>query len=279
MKYPVIDPDVLGCIVTGYGKGGTTLVKDLLVQATDMVSCFEGGLLLSESPAAGIPEPHATNLLDSWQPGADFIDRYRRCSAFEDGYRELRASSAALPTREAPLLDKTPEYMMQLDDVMRRAPHTPVVCVIRDPLHVVVSWIQLGNSLFDAIGWVRASSEAFLQTIARRDRRLPLYVVNMSELVRQPNATLAPLLVWLGRWPRPIAADAECGMPYTVGGRDDVPRGIEADRHDVSRRRSPEELATIRHAVLEAMPYAESLATIASGPVTGLVTGSLRASA
>jgi hypothetical protein len=279
MRYAAIDPDVLGCIVTGYGKGGTTLIKDLLVQTTDMVSRFEGGLLLSRSPADGIPQPHARNLLDSWQLGPDFLDRYSRCGTFEEGYRLLRESSAALPSREAPLLDKMPEYMVQLDDVMRRAPHTPVVCVVRDPLHVVVSWLQLGNSLFESIAWVRASSESLLATLGRRDRRLPLYIVNLTDMVRQPEPTLRNLQVWLGRWPRPIVAGARCGMPYAAGGRNDRPRGIETDRHDVSKRRTPEELAVIRREVLEAMPYAESLAAIPSGPATSLESGAVAAAA
>jgi hypothetical protein len=268
MKYAAIDPDVLGCVVTGYGKGGTTLVKDLLVQTTDMVSCFEGGMLLAESPAHGVPEPHGRNLLDSWRLDADFMDRYRRCGTFEEGYRLLRTSSGAITTSDAPLIDKTPEYMVHLESVMRRAPHTPVVCVIRDPLHVVVSWLQLGNSLFDSIGWVRHSSEAFLATLARHDRRLPLYILNLTDVVKDPDGALRPLQVWLGRWPRATTAGEKCGMPYSVGGRDRIPRGIESDRHDVSRRRAPEELAEIRREVLMAMPYAEELAAIPSGPAT-----------
>jgi hypothetical protein len=236
-----------------------------------MVSCLEGGMLLTDSPARGIPEPHGRNLLDSWQLAADFLDRYRSCRTFEEGYRLLRSSSRAIRNPDAPLLDKTPEYMVQLEDVMRRAPHTPVVCVIRDPLHVVVSWLQLGNSMFDSIGWVRQSSEAFLATLERRACGLPLYVLNLKDVVKDPDAALKPLQVWLGRWPRATTAGAECGMPYSVGGCDQIPRGIEADRHDVSRRRTPEELAEIRREVLAAMPYAEELAAIPSGPATALV--------
>jgi hypothetical protein len=80
-----IPRDVLGCIVTGYAKGGTTLLKDLVVQTTGMVGRFEGGLLLAEAPRDGIPEPHATNLVAAWRPAAAFLDRYRECDSFDRG--------------------------------------------------------------------------------------------------------------------------------------------------------------------------------------------------
>jgi hypothetical protein len=265
MAYPSIGRDVLGCLVTGYAKGGTTLVKDLLVQTTDMVSGFEGGLLLASSPAEGIPEPHARHLLEAWRPGRDFLDRYRECRTFAEGYRLLRDSARQLPDKDAPLIDKTPEYLVCLADVLRRAPGTPLVIVVRDPLAVIVSWLQLGNSLTDAIAWVRAASESLLWAIARAGV-FPLYVVNLADVIGQPDATLAPLQAWLGRPPRSIDPRGACGLPYEAGGRDGFPRGIETDRHDITSRCSFEKLAAIRREVDRAMPYRRSIAALRSGP-------------
>jgi len=265
MTYRSIDRGVLGCIVTGYAKGGTTLVKDLLVQTTDMVSGFEGGLLLSSSPAEGIPEPHARHLLEAWRPGGDFLDRYKQCLTFAEGYRLLRNSARQVPNKDAPLIDKTPEYLVCLVDVLRRAPGTPLVIVVRDPLAVIVSWLQLGNSLTDAIAWVRAASESLLRAIDRGGS-LPLYVVNLADLIGQPNATLASLHGWLGRPHRMIDPRAECGLPYEAGGRGGLPQGIETDRHDITSRCSFEKLAAIRREVDRAMPYRRSIAAIRSGP-------------
>lgn len=265
MAYPSIGHDVLGCLLTGYAKGGTTLVKDLLVQTTDMASGFEGGLLLSASPADGIPEPHARNLLEAWKPGADFLERYRACRTFDEGYRLLRDSAKRLPGKDAPLIDKTPEYMVCLADVIRRAPGTPLVIVVRDPLAVIVSWLQLGNSLSEAIAWVRAASESLLWAIDRGGSR-PFYIVNLADVIGQPDATLAPLQFWLGRPPRSIDPQGACGLPYEAGGRGGLPQGIETDRHDITSRCSFQELAAIRREADRAMPYRRSIASLRSGP-------------
>jgi hypothetical protein len=272
-----IDRSVLGCIVTGYAKGGTTLLKDLLVQTTDMQSGFEGGMLLEPSPARGIPEPHCRNLIDAWRPAADFLDRYRGCATFEDGYRLLRDSAAVLPDRTSPLLDKTPEYLVCLADVVRRAPGTPLVAVLRDPLHVVVSWVQLGNPLSDAIAWVHAATESLVSVVSSHGRRLPCYIVSLAELVAEPDATLAPLQVWLGRWPRRMDRARDCGMPYTAGGRDRMPRGIEIDRHDVTSRCDPATLERIRRELRRAVPAASWIASLRSGPAADIAGPFVRA--
>jgi len=193
-----IPRDVLGCIVTGYAKRGTTLLKDLVVQTTGMVGRFEGGLLLAEAPRDGIPEPHATHLVAAWRPAAAFLDRYRESDSFEDGYRLLRESAEALPRHDAPLVDKTPEYLVRLDDVLRRAPLTPVVVVIRDPVHVAVSWMQLGNSLDDTVAWLRVATESFVAAIESADQAPQLFLVNFADLLRDVDATMARLHEWLG---------------------------------------------------------------------------------
>lgn len=263
--HPSIDRGILGCLLTGYAKGGTSLLKDLMVQACGMQSGFEGGLLLVPGPAHGIPEPHARNLLQAWQPGDDFLDDYRRCATFEDGYRLLRDRAAVVTDRDAPLLDKTPQYMVCLPDVLRRAPGTPLVVVIRDPLHVLVSWVQLGNALDDSIAWVRSATESLLEVLARREAASGVYLVNLADVIRDADAALAGLGRWLGRSPRRIDHARKCGLPYVAGGRRRR-GGIEADRHDMATRCTPFELARIRRDLLRAIPDAEWLATVRSGP-------------
>lgn len=230
-----------------------------------MRSGFEGGLLLVPTPADGIPEPHARNLLQAWRPGDDFLDHYRRCETFEEGYRLLRDRSAVVTDRDAPLLDKTPQYMVHLADVIRRASGTPLVAVIRDPLHVLVSWVQLGNPLDDSLAWVRAATESLLEVLAEPDVGRSIYLVNLADVIRNPDETLAGLSRWLGHPPRRIDHSQKCGLPYVAAGRRRR-GGIEADRHDMASRCTPFELARIRQEMLRAIPDAEWLATIGSGP-------------
>ena len=265
--HPAIDPSVLGCIVTGFAKGGTTLLKDLLVQTTDMIGRFEGGLLMAESPGEGIPEPFATNLQEAWQTGPGFFERYRECATFEEGYRLLRGSSEKLPNHDAPLVDKAPQYLVHLADVMRRAPGTPLVVVVRDPVHVAVSWVDLDNTLDGTVSWIASAAESLLDAIDREHLPSPLYVVNFADLLDDIDATMAPLHAWLGRPHRRMRANVRCGLPYVQAGRWRLPRAIETDRHDIERRCPPDRLAEIRSLVREGVPGAERLATIRSGPV------------
>lgn len=266
-----IPRDVLGCIVTGYAKGGTTLVKDLIVNTTVMTSGFEGGLLLADAPRDGIPEPFATNLLESWRLPTSFLDRYRECGSFEAGYRLLRKSSKKLKRHDAPLIDKAPQYLMQLDDVMRRAPGTPVVVVIRDPLHVAVSWLELGNSLGDTVAWLRFATEALAATIKSADFAASLFVINFGELLQEVDATMALLHAWLGfpHVPMPVDKDARYGLHYVRSGREEKPRCIEVDRHDMASRCSPEILDRIRYELAEAIPEADRIFGLPTGPVSG----------
>jgi hypothetical protein len=265
--HPAIDPSVLGCIVTGFAKGGTTLLKDLLVQTTDMIGRFEGGLLLVESPAEGIPEPHAGNIDYAWKPAAGFFDRYRQCCTFEEGYRLLRESSTALLRQDGPLVDKAPQYLVCLADVMRRAPGTPVVVVVRDPLHVAVSWLALGNSVEGTASWLAAAIESLAAAIDDGSRRSPMYVLAFADLLADANAALAPLHAWLGRFHRPMPAGQRYGLPFVQAGRDRLPREIEHDRHDLSSRCTPEELARIQRDLLASVPLAAAVARLRSGPV------------
>lgn len=267
--HPEIDSAVLGCIVTGFAKGGTTLLKDLLVQTTDLVGRFEGGLLLVDSPSEGIPEPYAGNIEYAWKPTAGFFEAYRRCGTFEEGYRLLRDSSTMLVRHDAPLVDKTPQYLVCLADVMRRAPGTPVVVVVRDPVHVAVSWLALGNSLESTASWLATASESLLAAIADRRRSASLYVLAFADLLADVNEALAPLQAWLGRPHQPMPEGRRYGLPFVQAGRSRLPRGIEFDRHDVAARCTPDEMARVRDA-LSAFPPVATVARLRSGAVTGV---------
>lgn len=269
LAYPSIDDSVLGCIVTGFAKGGTTLVKDLLLHTTDMFGCFEGGFLLSETPFEDMRQPFKDTLIKSWGLASDFSARYRACPTFEDGYRLLRRESPKVKRKEAPLIDKLHEYLPNLGSVMRRAPGTPVVVVLRDLVQVSLSWLQWNNDLPSTMYWLSSATESLLSVLRDQSRVSPIYMIRLEHLVANADAELAALQIWLGRLPEPPPTGIKLGLPRAPSQRELFPRqrGIEIDRHDLKARSNASDLATVRRALEESVPGADVLAKIDSGPV------------
>lgn len=253
--------DVLGCLVAGYEKGGTTLVKDLLRNTGRMRSAFEGGLLLAEHPADGVPEPYATQLVQSWELPDDFFDRYRRCASFADGYRLLREASF-IRRKDLPLIDKTPRYMACLADVLRRAPGTPLVLVLRDPLQVTGSWLRLGKTVSDAAAAIRLST--FGLVAAPPASRADVYLIQLADVVADPAGTCARLQAWLGRDHVPYDATHQLG---TAPPGEPPPQGVDAARIALERHWSGDELRAIEAELLALVPWAGVVAKVPSGPL------------
>ena len=103
-----------------------------------------------------------------------------------------------------------------------------------------------------------------------------MYVLAFADLLADANAALAPLQAWLGRPHRPMPEGQRYGLPFVQAGRDSLPRAIEHDRHDLSRRCTPDELTRIHHDLLAAVPLAARISGLRSGPV-GPSIPSLRA--
>lgn len=262
MSHPEsIDRSVLGCLVAGFEKGGTTLIKDLLVATGRMQSAFEGGLLLAGCPADGIPEPYATQLVQSWRLPADFLERYRGCASFADGYRLLRDQSACCQG-DLPLVDKTPRYMTSLADVMRRAPGTPVVIVLRDPPQVAGSWLRLGKSVADAAAAIRISILGTVSTPA--ELLADVYVLQLADLVADPAGACARLQTWLGRAAVPYSAARHLG---TAAPGESLPRGVHADRIAIESHCSPREVAEVTAELTRLLPWFRAVAAVPSGPL------------
>ncbi|MFZ4732283.1 MAG: sulfotransferase [Pirellulales bacterium] len=256
-----IPRDVLGCIVAGYEKGGTTLVKDLLRTTGQMRSAFEGGLLFAEQPADGVPEPYAGQLLQSWELPGDFFDRYRACASFAEGYRLLRELSF-IRRKELPLIDKTPRYMACLADVLRRAPGTPVVVVLRDPLQVAGSWVRLGNSVADAAEAIRVSTAGLVA--APEEALAAVYVIQLADVVADPAGVCVRLQAWLGREHVPYDATHQLGTSPPGA---PPPLGVDAARVEVGRHVSPEEVTRLEAELTALVPWAGLVATVPSGPL------------
>lgn len=262
--HPAIPRDVLGCLVAGFEKGGTTLVKDLVRRACRMRGCFEGGLLLADAPAEGVPEPYAPMLVRSWALPPTFLDEYRSCRTFEEGYRLLRERSDNVAHKHRPLIDKTPRYMMQLEAVLRRAPTTPVIVAIRDPALVAGSWARLGQRPAEAADAIRLSAEGLARVAASAAGADRVYVMRLDDLTAATQATLDAAAGWLGCPPRPYDPTMLVGTPESSGRH--AP-GIMADRSEPAGTLPPQTLAEIDDALAAAGPDVGWVRSLRTGPL------------
>ncbi|MFM7245048.1 MAG: sulfotransferase [Planctomycetaceae bacterium] len=260
LEIKAIDRGVLGCIVAGFEKGGTTLIKDLLRHTGGMQSAFEGGLLLAERPAEGIPEPYASQLVQSWKLPSDFLERYRHCGSFDEGYRLLREQSCRCDEGR-PLVDKTPRYMTCLENVVRRAPGTPVVVVLRDPCQVAASWLRLGMTVADAAAAIRISILGLVSTPI--ELLSDVCVIQLADVVADPAGACARLQEWLGCVHKPYNAARHLG---TGAPGEAPPKGVQADRITIEGRLSAEQIDAIKTEMKGLLPWSNLVSQVPSGP-------------
>jgi hypothetical protein len=264
--------DVLGCVVTGYARGGTTVAKDLIAKATGMDTGFEGGLLLAEKPA-DMPKLYTGMLIGGWELSSDEVEQVTRQPDFRAAYATLRARSKMCNPRN-PILDKTPEYMSDLRNVMRRAPETPVVIVLRDPLEVLGSHMRrVSKNLQEhedrVVAWTK---EAFAATQDASSRNR-IAILRYDDIISDGESAVSKIAKWLGverarslKDGKAVGYDAIPRYAYGETQRkDDL--GIVKDCRDAAIRALPESEDTILARITQKVGEAAALWEMATGPV------------
>lgn len=138
-------------VICGIEHSGTTLVSDLFRQVPGLDSGFEVGVLLGERPADFRQmQPFAANMNAGW--GITDADMDAICAAptFEEFYRRLGAASTVID-KDGDLFDKTPRYLNQLEECMKRA-QVPFIATYKDPRSIVFSDYQRAGTE-DFEGW------------------------------------------------------------------------------------------------------------------------------
>lgn len=171
-------------IITGYERGGTTLLSDLF-RSNGYQSGFECGILLSDSPKNFKKhEPYYEMLLAGWGINKKQRNLLIGSKSFEEFYNRLTAFS--FPDEEGTnFFDKTPAYMQSLGLVLQRAPFVEKVVVIyRDPRSVFQSWARRLDSAGsmeetiskNLIGWSRRYVSYFVGCVAHFGNPKVLFV-------------------------------------------------------------------------------------------------------
>ncbi|MFM7245567.1 MAG: sulfotransferase [Planctomycetaceae bacterium] len=168
--------------------------------------------------------------------------------------------------KHRPLIDKTPRYMACLEAVLRRAPTTPIVVVVRDPMLVAESWVRLGQPPSAAAEAIQLSNSGLSRVVASGIGIDRVYVVRLDDLTTAPQATLDAIAVWLGHPPRPHDPTMLLGTPEASGRH--AP-GIDHERGTSSRRADPATRADIERALQTAEPGLAWIHELVTGPLAG----------
>lgn len=265
--------DVLGCVVTGYARGGTTVAKDLIAKATGMDTGFEGGLLLADKPMH-MPKLYKGMLIGGWKVSGNEVEQViTQQPDFRSAYTTLRARSRICNPRN-PILDKTPEYMSDLRNVMGRAPETPVVIVLRDPLEVLGSHMRrVGKSLKEhedrVVAWTK---EAFAAT-QDASLRKRIAILRYDDIVSDGEIAVGKIAKWLGvenvhslKDGKAVGYDALSKYAYGKTQQKDE-MGIVKDCRGAAIHALPESEEGIRARITQKAGAAAALWEMATGPV------------
>jgi hypothetical protein len=197
---------MLGLVICGLERSGTTLVSELLRQVPGMDAGFEIGVLLGRTPREflGI-QPFAENMLHNW--GLKQEDLVACCDTddFTTFYRRLLTSSTAMRPGTTTIFDKTPRYLATLDDCMART-NSSFVITFKDPRSTVFSDFKASgavdfDSWFDAyapakIGYMRLHYAQFERIRACADPRVLL--VRLEDFCLQPRVIATRILAHAG---------------------------------------------------------------------------------
>jgi hypothetical protein len=133
----------LAALVSGFERGGTTLISEILRQHPQLDSGFEGGFLLAdEASDFGAIEPYYTNLKTGWELGDSQVNYICDVNTWPDLYRRLIEKSPIIKNKSTLVFDKTPKYMQVLSNVLSKVPNVPCIVLVRDPRAILYSWFK-----------------------------------------------------------------------------------------------------------------------------------------
>lgn len=185
----------LDFILTGYERGGTTLLSEVF-RANGYESGFECGVLMVDEPRKmSRLHPYWAMLLPGWK-----ISEKVRSDAVTGNFKHFYDTicNAAFPEFNGPFFDKTPVYMSQLGQCMDRLPDLKGAVVIhRDPRAIFLSNAVRSYPKLSVEAAVEANFEAlkqrylsfFIGSAAHIDNPKVLFVP-FEELVSREDAWL-----------------------------------------------------------------------------------------
>jgi Sulfotransferase family len=155
---------LLKAIVCGYEKSGTTLINEILRRHPELDSGFEGGFLMASSPRQFQQiKPYYGFFRTKWRLSREDMAHICDTDDWQTCYERARALSPIIENKQAWLFDKTPRYMLMLDEVLTRMPQVPCVVSVRDPRALMHSWARWSGHPDDPEPFLLAHLDEYTQ--------------------------------------------------------------------------------------------------------------------
>jgi hypothetical protein len=194
-----LQADPLRVIVTGFERGGTTLLASLIRQHPSLDGRFECGFLRAGSPRKFLTRDSCHNyrvMISDW--GITPADLAYICGAgnWREMYRRLLERSN-LPDKNVGLVDKTPAYMQCLDQVLAKT-SARCVAIIRDPR--AVFWSRRKRSDRHTVPAFAEYYLGYMRGLERALAKFPgrVHVVQYEQFCETPDVEAKQTYRFLG---------------------------------------------------------------------------------
>ena len=194
-----LQADPLRAIVTGFERGGTTLLASLIRQHPSFDGRFECGFLRAGSPRKFLTRDSCHNyrvMISDW--GITQADLLYICAAgdWREMYRRLLERSN-LPDKSVGLVDKTPAYMQCLDQVLAKT-SAKCVAIVRDPR--AVFWSRRKRSDRHTVPAFAEYYVAYMRGLERARVKFPdrVHVVQYEQFCATPASETENAYRFLG---------------------------------------------------------------------------------
>ncbi len=158
----MVDP--LKAIICGYEKSGTTLINEILRRHPDMDSGFECGFLLGDSPRDfSTIKPYHAFFKSTWELSREDMKYIFNTDSWSECYIRARERSPIIINKNTGIFDKTPIYMLHLNDVLKKVPGVPCVVNVRDPRALMLSWAMWSGHQNDTEKWIRDNFDEYCE--------------------------------------------------------------------------------------------------------------------
>jgi len=200
--------DPLKLLVCGFEKSGTTMVNEILRRHPRLDSGFECGFLLADTPAQfRSVQPYYRYFKQCWELSNADMDYILDTPHWSQCYERAKQRSPVIVDKSSGLFDKTPIYMLHLNDVLNKTPNIPCVVTVRDPRAIFYSWARwsgheddseefIRDNLHDYIERYSSYGRGYRHALAKYSDRLML--IQFEALCSEPEKVCRNLFDFIG---------------------------------------------------------------------------------